>query len=197
MTYPWLGPLLLVVGLVSCLRGQAIFRGIMSFWGGLIGFGIGAALEASLSGRQLLTGPLGWTAAVIGALILSAAAYGFYRVGVILAVGGLGYGLGTAIVTSITGGDRTASVIGGLAVAVLVAVVAALVDLPTIALVVATALVGATATVNGLRLMSESLPIPTMVDQVLPFVGASWWWTVTWVALAVTGVAVQWRASRR
>ena len=191
-----LGFIMLAIGLLCCFRGEATFRVIVWIWGAAIGFALGAAAAAGVAGRPGLSGPIAWVAALMGAFLVGALAYWFYRVGVILAVGSVGYAVGAAVATSVGGSVGTATLVG-LAVAVLAAFVAVRGDFPTVLLVVATSLAGATVAVDGLGLIGGTMSLPAVAERPLAGIGEQWWWAAVWVGLALGGVVVQSRRARR
>jgi len=82
-------------------------------------------------------------------------------------------------------------------VIVLAAFVAVRGDFPTVLLVVATSLAGATVAVDGLGLIGGTMSLPAVAERPLAGIGEQWWWAAVWVGLALGGVVVQSRRARR
>lgn len=185
----------ILVGLLVCLRGYAALRVIITLLGAWVGLLLGAAVAAGVTGQAAFTSPATWVAAVLGALVLGALAFGLYRAAVIIGTGALGYVVATALAAALGVDGTLALRIIGLVAAVLLAVVALATDLPAVLLVVLTALAGANIAVTGLLLLLQAadlgdLEAGRVPDAVTVQAG------IGTVALAVVGAIVQLRGVR-
>ena len=129
-----LGILAVVAGAVFCFRGYLALRAVIGVWGAFVGFNVGAAVVAALTGEPLLAGPLGWVGAVVGALLLGGLAYAFYAGAVLLTMGSVGYALGSAA-AGLFALPPWASVVAGLVGAVALVAVAVVTHMPAVLLV--------------------------------------------------------------
>ncbi|HZK05908.1 MAG TPA: hypothetical protein VFC82_08680 [Actinomycetaceae bacterium] len=196
MSDVWLGTFALLAGLLFTFRGGSAMRVIIAVWGAFVGFSVGAALVAYITGQELLAGPPGWIGAVLGALLFAWLAYAFYAIAVIIGVGSVGFGLGMTASLALGASEGLGTVIG-VVCAVLLALIALAAGVPHLLLVVVSALGGASAAVAGVMLLvgaatSADFAGPAAADVVV----VQWWWSLAWVVLAVAGIIVQSRARR-
>jgi len=196
MSDVWLGVIALVAGLVFCFRGQLALRAIIAIWGGFVGFFLGATLAAAAVGGDLLAGPVGWIAALVGAFVFAGLAYAFYSLAVAIAMGSIGFGLGTVAATALGASDGVVTAVG-VGGAILLARFALATGLQHLLLVVASALGGAAAIVAGVMLLIGAADVADFAGTSTPEVLATgWWWNAAYFAIALAGVIVQTRARR-
>ena len=96
-----------------------------------VGFALGSGLASAATGDPPLTGVIGWSAAVVGALLITWLSYAFYAVAVVMVMTSVGFGLGAAI-ASFFNAPAWVDVVVGLAGAVLLVVLALATNLPEI-----------------------------------------------------------------
>lgn len=186
----------IIVGVVFCYVGYSAARVLIGLWGTAVGGLLGWMLLDWFTWRAPSLGALDWLPyVVVVGLALAGAwlAFAFYSVGVLVALGSLGWVLGGALSTSLHL-VATAAVGAGVLVAGIVVIAGWVLELPRVLLILATALLGA-ATVTGAvaRLLAAEL---AWFDQ------RSWtaqpWLHVAWLAgflaIAVSGMLVQRRA---
>lgn len=197
MSHVWVGIITLLIGALFCFRGNVALRAVMALWGAFVGFWLGAGAASGLSGEPLLGGPISWTVALLVALLFGVLAYAFYALAVVIGMGSIGLGLGTAITAGL-GVENSAVVIAvGLLGAVALAILAVTTNLPYVLLVVVSAIGGAGAMVAGLILVLGVVTLDADQAAIQDAVGTQWWWTVVHLGLAVAGVVVQLRSGAR
>ncbi len=190
------GWLEIVVGMVFCYVGYSAARVVIAMWGAGIGGVTGAVALAAVTERIPSLGALDWLpyVVVIGmALVGAGLSFAFYGAGVLIALGSLGWWLGTVLSTAMGLASTTAMGVSVL-VAGLVIMAGWVLELPRLLLIVITALVGATAIISGLGRV-----ISAQVDW---FDVQGWtaqpWLHVAWLSgfllLTVSGVLVQRKA---
>jgi hypothetical protein len=190
-----LGLLAVIVGVVFCFRGYLTMRLVIPLWGALAGFLLGAGLVASVTGDGLLGGLASWAGGVVLGLLFALIAYTYYEVSVVLAMGAIGFALGTSLMVALGVSWNWLIVLTGVAVAVLLAVIALMGELPMVLLTVLTATAGASAVVAGLLLLTggletSELGTTALTDQLQEAPG---WW-VLYAVLALAGIVAQLRA---
>ena len=79
-----LGALAIIAGLIFCFRGYLALRTVIAIWGAFVGFALGSGLASAATGDPPLTGVIGWSAAVVGALLITWLSYAFYAVAVVM-----------------------------------------------------------------------------------------------------------------
>lgn len=187
MTTVIIGVLGLAVGLLVCLRGYRALRVIITVLGAWYGFVVGGRVAAAATGEELLTTPLGWVGAIVGALVLGLLAYAIYQLAVLIGMGSLGLAIASTVLTALGVENETVFWVVSIAAALLLVVLALVTDLPAVLLVVLTAIAGAGITISGLLLVLDS---STTTDLGLG-AGVTGWWGLAVIGLAVVGMIVQ------
>lgn len=188
-----LGVLAVVAGAIFCFRGYVAMRIVIGVWGGFVGFSLGALTVAALTHEALLSGPLGWLGAIVGAMLLGGLAYTFYAVAVILTMGSVGYALGSGA-AGLFAASGWVLVLAGLAGAGLLIAVALATNMPEVLLILVAASGGASAIVGGIALLLGLLPLSGVEpDAMARTLAEHWWLNVVYLVLVVAGIATQLR----
>ena len=190
-----LGALAIIAGLIFCFRGYLALRTVIAIWGAFVGFALGSGLASAATGDPPLTGVIGWSAAVVGAMLITWLSYTFYAVAVVMVMTSVGFGLGAAI-ASFFNAPAWVDVVVGLAGAVLLVVLALATNLPEILLVVVSASGGASAIVVGISVLMAGLTSSTALPEDLAPADQPWWLNVVFLVLFASGVVVQMRHRR-
>ena len=192
------GVLLLLVGAAFCFQGYLALRLLIPIWGALVGFSVGAGLVAAVNDERFLATALGWIVGLVVAVVFALLAYLYDAVSVVLAMGAIGFLLGTSVMYAFDVQWEWLIVLVGIAAGVLLAVLAVVADLPMVLLVVLSALGGASAMVGALMLLTGAVDTDEFTsDEVIASADHDWWWTALYVVLAVAGIVVQVRATDR
>ena len=194
----WLAGLLAIgVGAIFCFRGYIALRVVIAVWGALIGFALGASLGGDDAG--ILTNALSWILAIVLGLLFAAIAYLYYAVSIALAMGSIGFTLGASLIVALGISWSWLIVLSGLALGIVLAVVALAGDLPTILLVVLSAAAGASAITGGIMLLGGALDTDTMTSSaaITEQLNDDWYWYVIWIGLAIVGLITQLRFAER
>lgn len=197
MSYVLVGLIAIVSGVILCFGGRTIFRIILAVWGAFVGFTLGGALMSALTGEPPFSDVLGWVGSVLAALLFAGLAYSFYVLAVIIAIGSIGYSLGSGLGIAL-GATGTVLLVLGVLAALVLAGAALATNLPDILLTVLTALTGAAAIVGGLMLVvGVAEPSDLTETSLREFVAQQpLWWTAMYVVVAIVGIVVQHRAGR-
>ncbi|MCB0965210.1 MAG: DUF4203 domain-containing protein [Ilumatobacter sp.] len=188
----WVAGLLAIfVGGVFCFQGYIAMRIVIAIWGALVGFALGASIGADDGG--ILANALSWTLAILLAVVFAAIAYLYYAVSIALAMGGIGFTLGASVLVALGVNWNWLIVLAGLALGITLAVVAIIGDLPSILLIVLSAMAGASVIVGGLMLLfgqldSEQITTSAAITDEL---NDDWYWYVIWAVLAGAGLMAQ------
>ena len=192
------GVVLLLVGAAFCFQGYLALRLLIPVWGALTGFSVGAGIVAAINDERFLATALGWIVGLVLAVLFALVAYLYYAVSVVIAMGAIGFLLGTSAMYAFDVRWQWLVVVVGIATGVLLAVLAIVADLPMVLLVVLSALGGASAVVGGVMLLTGALDTEEFSsDEVIETADHDWWWTVLFVVLVVAGIVVQTRATDR
>lgn len=186
------GLLAVVAGLVFCLRGYLTMRLIIPIWGFFAGFVAGAGLVAAIAGEGFLATALGWVVGGVVAVLFAALAYLYYELSVLLGMTALGFALGSGLMGALGVRWSWVGVLVGVAFGIALAIVALVADVPTIILVVLTALAGAAATVFGVMLLAGTIEVDDLdLAATSELVAEEWWTYALYVVLAVIGIVAQ------
>lgn len=187
-----IGVLAAVIGALFCFRGVVAMRVMIAVWGTFVGFNLGAGLVAAFTGDDYLSTVLGWIVGVIVAALFAFVAYLYYVVGVTLAMASIGFAIGTALIAALGVTWSWVVILVGVIAGVLLAVAAIKLNLPSILLVVLSAIGGSTAIVGGLMLMVRTIALDDFNRaNVTATMGHGWWWYLLYLALIIAGVLVQ------
>ena len=147
------GLLAIAVGALFAFRGYFAMRVIIPIWGAFAGFMLGAGLVSSASNDGFLRSVLGWVIGIVLAALFALAAYLYYEISVTIAMAAIGFALGTSLMAALGVTWSWLVILVGVAAGILLAAIAILGDLPTVILVVLTAMAGASTIVAGLMLL--------------------------------------------
>lgn len=190
------GLLAVVAGLLFCFRGYLLMRIVIPLWGLFVGFALGGALVSAITERAFLGTVLGWIVGIVIGVVFAFIAYAYYAVAVVLTMATVGYLLGSTLMVALDVRWNWVVVAVGVVLAIVLALGAVIVDLPTVVLTVVTALSGATATIGGVMLIVNRLDLVDLGDDaVTASINASWGWWLAYLALAFAGVFAQVQAT--
>jgi hypothetical protein len=192
-----LGTLAVVVGALLCFRGYLTMRLVIPVWGAFTGFVLGAAAVGSVTGDGFLAGVASWAGGVVLGALFALIAYTYYELSVVLAMGAIGFALGTSVMVAVGVTWDWLIVTVAVLVGIALAVVALLADLPMLLLTLLTATAGATAVVAGTMLLvgaldADELTTTGAVERIQDEPG---WW-LFYAAVAVAGGVAQLRLLR-
>ena len=187
-----MGVFAIVAGAVMLFAGQFVLRLVLPIWGLFAGFAFGAGIFAQLADESFLGTALGWISGIVFALIFAVLAYFFYAAAVIIAMAAFGFAIGSGLVVALGIDWNWVAVLVGVAVGLVVGVVAAFGSMPMVVLAVASSIAGAVSIVGGLMLMFGALNSADFTKgDFTAAVQDSWGWWLTLLVLAIIGIAAQ------
>lgn len=189
------GLLAVAIGAMLCFVGYLALRAVISIWGAFVGFTLGAGLVANLTGEGYLDTPLGWIVALVVAVLFGAVAYLYYAVSVVIAMGAIGFVLGTTLMTALGVEWSWVVALVGLVIGVVLALIAIAADLPMVLLAVLSALAGASTILAGALLVVGSLTTDELTADTTRTVELGSVWYVLYLGLALAGTVVQLRSA--
>lgn len=188
------GIVAIVVGALFCFRGYLAMRFIIPVWGAFAGFGLGAGLVASFDDDGFLRSLAAWLVGIAVGMVFAVVAYLYYEVSVLIAMASIGFTIGAAAMVALDVSWSWVVILVGVLAGALLAFVAIAADLPTVLLVVLSAMAGAVAIVAGLMLVFGQLETGDFTSSAFTErVEDDWWWYVIYVVLAVAGLVGQTR----
>lgn len=184
------GIIAVLTGAVFCFRGYLAMRLVIPVWGAFAGFMLGAGIVSGDAG--FLGNALGWFVGLGLAIVFGVIAYLYYEVSVVIGMMGIGFVLGTSSMVVLGVTWSWVIVLSGVVLAVVLAFVAIVGDLPMVLLTVLTALAGASTIVAGLMLLFGTVDVVDFdIGDTTEYVADDWWWFVIYGGLVVGGIIAQ------
>jgi hypothetical protein len=184
------GLIAILTGAVFCFRGYLAMRIIIPLWGAFAGFMLGAGIVSGSDG--FLGSALGWIVGIAVAVVFGLLAYLYYEVAVIIGMLAIGFALGTSLMVALGVTWSWVIVLAGVALAVALAFVALVADLPMALLTILTGMAGASAIVAGLMLLFGVTDVGDFDSaQTTKALADDWWWYAIYLALAISGMIAQ------
>jgi hypothetical protein len=195
----FLGLLALAIGLGFAFYGFRLFLILLPIWGFFVGFLLGANGVAALFGDAFLATALGWVTGFLLGILFAVLSYLYYWLAVILLGGALGYQLTLGFLQWINPDfDGFVAFLLALAVGAIFAVGFAVLRMPAVLVIVATAIAGAGAAVAGvivaLGLVKET-SLESGIWGVYQTDDLGVIWLIAAIALAFAGGVYQARAA--
>ena len=188
--------LAILTGLVLCYRGYLAMRIVIPIWGAFAGFVLGAGLAGGDAG--FLGNLTSWIVGIALALLFGLLAYLYYEVAVILGMMAIGFVLGTTLMVAFGVSWSWVVTLVGVVVAIALAVIGVVGDLPMVLLTVLTALAGASTVVLGLMLLFNVIDASDLnTAATTEVLDDDWWWYVIYLALALSGMVAQFSDTQR
>jgi hypothetical protein len=187
-----LGLLAIIAGGAMLLAGQFLLRLTIPIWGFFAGFAFGAGIVADFADEHFLGSVLGWVLGLVFALIFAIFAYLYYYVAIVIAMGAFGFAIGSGLVVALGIDWNWVAVLVGLAVGVVLGLVAIFANMPMIVLVIVGSLAGAVGVVGGLMLLVGSLNSADFSrGDFTGTVSNSFGWSLLLLVLALAGIFIQ------
>ena len=184
--------IVLAVGLVALFFGYRLFTAILPILGFVAGAAAGAQAVFLIFGDGFLATITSIVVAIIVGIVFAALAYFVWALGVVLAVAGMGFAVGTAILPALGLDLDVVSWVIGVALAAALAIIAVVMRLPKAIVIGLTALWGSGASIAGvLVFLGQIEPEELGYGAVDAVVSQSFVWIVVLFALAAIGAAFQ------
>jgi hypothetical protein len=191
--------LVLALGIAFLLTGYRLFHILLPIWAFFVGVWLGAQVTALLLNQPFLDSAVGWIAGIAVGLILAALSYLFFAIGVVLLGASFGAWFGASMMLLMGIDTGFLSTLATITTAIVFAALTVFLDIKKHLIIVITALVGSSAIITGILLLSgtatmESMPLNG--NFMRPILDTSAFWLIGWLLVAVAGVAVQERTTR-
>jgi len=187
-----LGLLAIIAGGAMLVAGQFVLRFVIPIWGFFAGFAFGAGLVAELADERFLGTVLGWVLGLVFAVVFAVLAYLSYYVAIILAMGAAGFAIGSGLIVALGISWNWVAVLVGLAVGIVLGILAVFTNVPMIVLVFIGSVAGAVGVTGGIMLLVGSLNSADFGDAgFTDTVSNSFGWSLLLLALAIAGIVIQ------
>ena len=191
-----IGLLTALFGLLLAFSGYQFFRVLIPIWGFFAGFTWGAQALAIGLGTGFLATATGWIVGLVIGLVMAGLAYFLYEFAVALLGASIGYYIVMALLAPL---GMTGFFATMLAIIAAVGAGAAVYyyRAPKGLLILFSAFIGATATIGGTLVMFGMVPPAVLGSNIInAIISQSFFWTISWLALAGFGIASQYQLSR-
>jgi hypothetical protein len=183
---------LLAFGAIVGAAGFRLFVILLPVFGFFAGFLVTAQAIQQLFGGGFLATVASWVFAFFVGLIFAVAAYFFYYAAITILAATVGYELGVGLIAGLGISSGVLQFIIGLVVALGLAAVVVVFNLPKVFIVVLTALAGAGMVLSGVLIALGRIPLTALRYGIIgDFIRLSWFWSLVFLVLAAVGVAVQ------
>lgn len=180
------------IGLIACFFGYRLFRAVLPVFGFVVGAIVGAQAVFLIFNEGIFATLLSIVAAVVVGIVFGLLAYFWWALGIVLAVGGMGFAIGNALLPALNLDLDIVSWLLGLAVGVGFALAAIVLRLPRAIVIVVTALWGAGATLGGVLIVLQQIePEELGYGAVDAVVSESFLWLLIYLGLAAVGAVWQ------
>jgi hypothetical protein len=187
-----LGLLAIIAGGAMLVAGQWVLRLVIPIWGFFAGFVFGAGIVAGFADEHFLGTVLGWVLGLVFAVIFAVLAYLYYYLAVVLAMGAAGFAIGSGIVVALGISWNWVVVLIGVALGLVVGLLAAFTNVPMLVLVLVGSIAGAVGVTGGVMLLVGSLNSADFSrGDFTDTVSNSLGWSVLLVVLAIGAIVLQ------
>lgn len=188
--------LTIVVGLALVFEGYRLARFFIPLLGFLTGLSFGGAIIAGTSSTPFLRTLLGIFLGIAMGLVFAALAYFSYYLAVIVLAAGLGYWAGSGFILLLGFRPGILSALAGIAVGIVVGVLAVLARAPKYVLVILTSIAGAVSTIGGVMLLFGQIPLEVFnYHTARVALSNSFLWSLMAIALFIVGLVTQIRSA--
>ncbi len=192
-----LGLAAIVVGALIAAYGTRGFFILLPLFGFVVGFTLGAQVVANLFGDGMLATVTGWLLGFIVGLVFGALAGLWWWAAVVILMGAVGYEIGSGLLIAIGLDPGLLTAAAGLALAVVLAVAAVVLDAPTVLVALVTAFGGAAYVVGGFYLVFHQITVAELKDGPLGALDGKPIGLVLWLVVGAIAFAFQYIDTRR
>ena len=180
------------IGLVACFFGYRLFRAVLPVFGFVVGAIVGAQAVFLIFDEGIFATLLSIIAAVAVGIVFGLLAYFWWALGIVLAIGGMGFAIGNALLPALNIDLDIVSWLLGLAVGAGFALAAIVLRLPKAIVIAVTALWGAGSTLGGVLIVLNQIEAEELGDGAVDaVVSQSFLWLLIFLALAAVGAVWQ------
>ena len=187
------GLLAIVVGGVWATYGLKAFFILLPFWAFFVGLLAGAQWAQEFLGEGFFGTVTSWGIGLVLGLVLGLLSWFWFYAAIIILGASVGYTLGSGFMAAL-GLDGFLSIVLGLVVGVLLAIVVLVLNVPAFLVIILTAFGGAAAVVNGIFIFLGQIQLDD-VDRGLGegLIAGGAFAIVAWLVLAAAGIWYQMR----
>lgn len=192
-----IGLIAIGVGALVAAYGARGFFVLLPLFGFIVGFGVGAQIVTNLFGDGIFATVTSWGVGFVFAIVFAILAGLWWWAAVLILFGVVGYELGSGVLIAIGLDPGIITFIAGLAVGIALALIAIVLDAPTMLVAAVSAFGGAAYVVAGLYLILNQITIQQLKDGPLGALDGHPVALVVWLALGAVGLGFQYLDTRR
>jgi hypothetical protein len=192
-----IGLVAIAIGAVVGAYGARGFFLLLPLWGFLAGFSVGAQAIAYLFGEALLATVTGWIAGLVVGVAFALLAGLWWWAAIVILAGLVGFKVGSGLLVAIGLEPGLLPFGAGIALGVLFAVAAILLDAPTLLVAAFTAFGGAAYAVAGAYLMLRQISIDELRDGPVGALADHPVGIVAWLGIGAILLGFQYLDTRR
>jgi hypothetical protein len=182
----------ILAGLSLVFGGYRLARVLIPLMGFIAGLTLGGAIVTDAAGSSFLGTFLGVVIGIISGAVLALLAYLYYSLAVIVLTASLGYWAGSGIILLLGFRPGLLSALVGIALGIFTGILALISNAPKYVLIVLTSLAGSVATVGGVLLLFNQLPLDTFsYTTAAVALSNSFFWAIAALALLIAGMIEQ------
>lgn len=181
-----------LIGLALVFGGYRLARIVIPLLGFIAGISIGGAVIADMNSTPFLGTVLGVIVGLGMGLLLGLWAYVYYYIAVVVLGASLGYWAGSGVILLFGIDPGLLSALVGIALGAFVGLLAIISNAPKYVLIVLTSVAGAIATVGGVLLLFNQIPLEAYSYTAINVsLSHSFIWTLAALALWIVGMISQ------
>lgn len=193
-----LGLVAIVVGALVAAYGARGFFLLLPLFGFVLGFMVGGQGVTQIFGDGIFATLLSWLAGLIVGLIFAVLAGLSWWAAIVILFGVVGYQIGYGVLVAIGFNDPgILPFIAGLALGVGLAILAVVLDAPTLLVAAVTALGGAAYVVAGAYLILNQITVAQLKDGPIGALNGQPLGIVAWLVLGLVAIGFQYMDTRR
>jgi hypothetical protein len=186
-----LGLIAIGIGALIAFYGTRSFFILLPVFAFVAGFLFGAEAIAAILGEGLFASVLGWIFGLVVGVVFAVISYLWWWAAVVLLMGIVGYNIGYGLLVAIGIDPGFVPAAAGVALALVFAIAAVVLDVPAMLVTVVTGLGGAAYAVAGAYLLFGQITLQQLQDTPLGALEGKPIGLVVWLVVAVLGIGFQ------
>lgn len=192
-----LGIVAIVVGAFVAAYGARGFYLLLPVFGFVIGFLLGAQVVTAIIGDGVFATALSWVAGFVVAVLFAALAGLWWWAAVVILFGVVGFDIGSGLLVAIGLDPGLITWLAGIALGIVFAIAAIVLDAPTVLVAAATAFGGGAYVVAGFYLVFGQITSADLKDGPLGALADHPIGLLAWFAIGIVGFGYQYFDTRR
>lgn len=192
-----LGIVAVVVGALIAAYGARGFYLLLPLFGFVIGFLLGAQVITAIIGDGVFATALSWVAGFVVAVLFAALAGLWWWAAVVILFGVVGFEIGRGLLVAIGLDPGLITWLAGIALGIVFAIAAIVLDAPTVLVAAVTAFGGAAYVVAGFFLVFGQITSTALKDGPLGALADHPIGLLAWLAIGILGFGFQYFDTRR